>query len=382
VLEQHGVHLGREDVHAARDDHLGGAPGQEQVAVLVEVAHVAQREEAAAVGGVGLLAVPEVLEATGLGRLDVDRPHPVGRHALAVVVPDLDHGPGRRAADAARLAQPVLGADEGAAAFGRGVVLPDDRAEPLDDRALDGNRRRGGAVQHVAQRRGVVASLHLVGQREQSVEHRRHHVRVRDAVLLDEAQRLLRLPAVHQRHADASVEWQRQIEGERRGVVERPGAQAQVVARAKGRARDHLRAETAGGRRLLAVDALGPAGRARGVEHGAADLGILEVVARLGREQGVVGLEARNLAPARQPHLRLRSPLGGTGDDVGEAGVGDEGACLAVVDDVGDLVRLQVPVDAGQPQAGAQGGAPGLGELGAVRAEQRDCVSRLEPAGA
>ena len=30
------------------------------------------------------------------------------------------------------------------------------------------------------------ARLHVVGQREQAVEHRRHHVRVRDAVLLDE----------------------------------------------------------------------------------------------------------------------------------------------------------------------------------------------------
>ena len=48
VLEQDRVDLGRIDVHAAGDDQVGAAVGEEQVAVVVEVADVAEREVVAA----------------------------------------------------------------------------------------------------------------------------------------------------------------------------------------------------------------------------------------------------------------------------------------------------------------------------------------------
>src|SRR5947207_2112079 len=44
MLEQRGVHLGRVDVHTARDDEVGGAVGEEQETVVVEIAQVAERE--------------------------------------------------------------------------------------------------------------------------------------------------------------------------------------------------------------------------------------------------------------------------------------------------------------------------------------------------
>ena len=50
-------------------------------------------------------------------------------------------------ADGARLAQPLLRAHERARPFGRGVVLPHDRAEPLDQPLLHLDRARRGAVQ-------------------------------------------------------------------------------------------------------------------------------------------------------------------------------------------------------------------------------------------
>ena len=85
------------------------------------------------------------------------------------------------------LLQPLLRADERARAFGRRVVLPHDRAEPLDQPLLHVDRTRRGAVEDEdAATTCRSASLHVVGQRQQPVEHRRHHVRVRDAVLLDE----------------------------------------------------------------------------------------------------------------------------------------------------------------------------------------------------
>ena len=63
VLEQHRVDLGRVDVHAAGDDEVGGAVGEEQVAVVVEVADVAEGEVVAPVRPVGLVRVLEVVEA-------------------------------------------------------------------------------------------------------------------------------------------------------------------------------------------------------------------------------------------------------------------------------------------------------------------------------
>ena len=72
VLEEHGVDLGRVDVHAARNDQIGTAVGQEQVAVMVHVAHVAEGEVLPPVGGLRLLDVLEVLEPTDRRCLQVD----------------------------------------------------------------------------------------------------------------------------------------------------------------------------------------------------------------------------------------------------------------------------------------------------------------------
>ena len=50
VVDQHRLDLGRVDVHAARDDHVDLAVAQEQVAVVVEVADVAEGAAAPAPG--------------------------------------------------------------------------------------------------------------------------------------------------------------------------------------------------------------------------------------------------------------------------------------------------------------------------------------------
>ena len=176
------------------------------------------------------------------------------------------------------------GADERARAFGRGVVLVHDRAEPLDQRLLHRDRTRRGAVDHVAaatRRRSVARTL--VGQREQAVEHGRHHVRVRDAVALDQPQRLLRVPAVHQH--DAGAVHQRQASARtpaaRRGTAARcTGAAGSCPGRTFAAVTEGVRATAYG---LRARDALGPAGRARRVEHARAELGIVDVVAGLAR---------------------------------------------------------------------------------------------------
>ena len=62
------------------------------------------------------------------------------------------------------------------------------------------------------------------------MEHGRHHVGVGDAVLLDESQRLGGVPLLHDHDGHAVEQRQGDREGQRGGVVERPGAQVGVDA--------------------------------------------------------------------------------------------------------------------------------------------------------
>jgi hypothetical protein len=93
VGEQHGLHLGGIDVHAARDDHVGLTIAQEQVAVVVDVADVAHGEELAGTVRRGLVGIVVVVELPQ--RLtEVDE----ARHArwalVALLVDDPQHHAG------------------------------------------------------------------------------------------------------------------------------------------------------------------------------------------------------------------------------------------------------------------------------------------------
>src|SRR5262245_7681988 len=74
MADEHRLDLGRVDVHAAADDEVGAAVGEEQVAVVVDVPDVAQREVVAGVRAFGLLGRLVILEARAVGRrrLQVD----------------------------------------------------------------------------------------------------------------------------------------------------------------------------------------------------------------------------------------------------------------------------------------------------------------------
>src|SRR5439155_13017472 len=97
-------HLPREDVLAARDDHLGVPAVDEEAAVIVEVADVAGGEQ-----------LPEMLLApaarVALERelvADEDAPGLAGLDVVAVLVDDPDDGPARRLAGGARRRAHVL----------------------------------------------------------------------------------------------------------------------------------------------------------------------------------------------------------------------------------------------------------------------------------
>ena len=134
---EHALDLGGVDVGAAGDDQVGAAVGDEEVAVVVELAEVAGGEDAVAKRGARLLLGAAIAERPCAGRARRSgRPRPRGS-ARPVVVEDVDLVPRPRRADAARLAQPFLGADAGEAAL-RGAVELGDRAgrEHLHDAAL------------------------------------------------------------------------------------------------------------------------------------------------------------------------------------------------------------------------------------------------------
>ena len=109
VAEQHGLDLGRIDVHAAADDEVRAAIGEEEVAVVVDVADVAEGEVVAAVGAVGLLGRLVVLEATARrGAFRYTVPIVSGARLVAVVVEDADVVGRVDLPDGARLLQPLV----------------------------------------------------------------------------------------------------------------------------------------------------------------------------------------------------------------------------------------------------------------------------------
>ena len=117
VADQHFIDLDRVDVHTARNDQLSRAPGEEQVAIGIETAHIAEREPVTAIARVrfGLLFV--VLEPSGRRRLHVDQPFRPLRDRIAFDIQQLDLDTRHGFADGARLLQPLMRADEYTAAF-------------------------------------------------------------------------------------------------------------------------------------------------------------------------------------------------------------------------------------------------------------------------
>ena len=214
-----------------------------------------------------------------------------------------------RLADGAGSGEPGRGVDEAARALGRRVVLPHDRPEPLDDAPLHRHWAGSGAVEHRAQRRDVVAFPHLRRQREQPVEHRRHHVRMGDPVRLDQGQCRLGVPPLHQHDAHPVSDRCRERECERRGVVQGTGAEV-AVALAIGEQVDGGR-----GRGVAPVDTLRSSGGTRGVQHRGAKHRVVDVGAGLAGQLVVIGPEALDVPADRQRHPTPGSlPPGTRGD--------------------------------------------------------------------
>ena len=205
MLGQRLLRFGWVDVHAPRHHHVAEPVGDEDVAVGIDVADLAQREEPGLrVRGRCLLRVVRVLDAP-TRRIPEEQPalRPRGELLAAGVEDDGRqrwHGP----ADGARVVEPLLARDGARRPdLGGAVGLGEHRAPPLDHRPLDRNGAGGAGVGDELEGRDVVAGSHLVGQGEEPHEVGRDHDRGLDTVLLDRSERGLRVeaPEDHRGHA-------------------------------------------------------------------------------------------------------------------------------------------------------------------------------------
>ena len=357
------------------------AVGEVQVALLVDVADVADGLPAAGVSRRrGLVGVVEVFEVEAA--LEVDLAGLTGRQLGAVFADDV-HRTGQRTTDRARVGEPLVGGDQRRAVrFGGGVVLVDDRAPPVDHLLLDLHRARRRGMHDPLQARHVVALAYLGGEFEHAGEHHRDELAVGDAMFGDRIQGALGVELLHHHRGDAAcLGLHRPHRGS--GVIERCGTQVHRVGMHPERhqcghqprrlRRRHVR--------QLAFDAFGASGRARGVlQQIALDLVDDRGVRLVGHAFGVARPSLQGaVGDQQQRRQAVGQFVGQTRQGVGQLGRSDDRLRGAVVDDVCRLGRGQVRVDRHVVQARAAGGPHDRVHVGVVLHQDRDRVALDQP---
>jgi hypothetical protein len=247
----------------------------------------------------------------------------------SVLVEDADLETGKGLADAAWLAQPLLGGDDGAHALAGAVVLPDGvRGEHVHDLPLHGLRARCRRVEDLPHARQVIRLPALLGHLEDADEVRRHHVGVGDPMPVDERERLLRVPARHDDDRSPLDEVHLGV-GTRSRVIGRTTQQMDVVGSEPPRLHVRLWRGFAGGFGDGPLDPLRPAGRAGRVVH-PHDRGAEEVLrgGEVGAEIGIVGADQCRRGALDAVRGRLRRGVVGVGEHL-RTGVHEQVADLA-----------------------------------------------------
>ena len=232
----------------------------------------------------------------------------------------------------------------------------------------------------------VMPAAHPFGQFQHPAEHRRDELAVRHPVALDQAQVLLGIEFLHDDHGPAVADGQvdRRL---RRRVIQRGGREVGKpvpVLPQPGQEAEH--GELVTGRDVVQGphDALGPAGRARGVQHRRpqAFIGYRRAGEGAGRflevsEDAVVSGAVHDQA-GRQPRAVPRRLQGHLAARPG----GDQEPGGAVVQDVGQLRRGQVGVDARVVQARPLPRTAGLQVPVVVLHEDGIVIQPAQPPGA
>jgi len=196
MRQQRGLHLGGIDVHAARNDHVDLAVAQVEIALIVELTHVADGEVVAVTVGGGLLGIALVGELPH--ELEVHGADGAAWHLVAIVVEHFHVGTHPRTPDGTGMREPLLRTRQRATTLRRAVELVDHGTEPREQALLELDRARRGGVYHLPQRRHVVLGAHVFRQCHQPVQLGGHHGDVGDAVRVDQPERAFGVPLLHE----------------------------------------------------------------------------------------------------------------------------------------------------------------------------------------
>ena len=383
VFDQQVLGFLRIDVHAARHDHERLAVGEEQVALVVEIAHVADRRPALCVERVARLRFVFVVFEPGSRRRRFE-PHRADfarRQHRTVVVDDVDRTQ-QRLADRTGMGEPIGRGDVGAArAFGCGVVLVDDRTPPVEHLALGLDAARRGRVQRDLHRRQVVLRARLLGQLQHAHEHRRHPLRMGDPVLLDQGERGFGIEVLHDDRGAAEAHRREAVE-QRRRVIQRRGREVDRILVHAPDVGDHPHLDGLFADRLardLVLHPLRPPGRPRRIQHARAFELLFQRRGRIARERGFVVVVALDRSADREADLHVGHLAGELDRELTKLGADHDCLRVAVVDDVRDFVGGEVRVDACVEEARALRGPARFEVLDAVLHHDCDVVAETEP---
>ncbi len=354
MLEQHRLDLAGLDAQAADLHLLVGTAQVVQAAVGAPAREVAGAVHAAAgramrIGdeALGTQQRPAQVATRQARARDVELARHAGRHRLQAAVEHVHLRVPDRPADRHALrrglrafAFPRGDVDCG---LGRAVEVVQLGAQALMALRLQRGRQRLAAADHAAQR-GAAGGRGLA---KEDLEHRGHEMQRRDALVGDQAREVGRVlvaagPGEHQRGA----------------VDQRPEELPHRHVEARGRLLQHAvvgREAVARLHPLQAVDdgamrhhrALGPAGRARGVDH-------------VGRVRGIERDGEVGLVAIRQIGNRLRpidqQARGIGGQHLRERLGGDQARGSCVAEHEGDAIGREIGIDRQVGRAGLQGG--------------------------
>ena len=379
MLVDHGFDLGRVDVDAARDDHVLLAVADEEVALVVEVRDVTHRLPVRAVLGEAFVGV---VVAVHLERGPDEQLTRFAERRFRTVVEDdahLDRPVGLAARTG--FSQLVLRRqDRHHPELGGAVHLVEESVAELGDQLLlQRVRDRRGVGDERAHRRKVGARELTRWERDDALELRGCAERVGDAVFLDQPEPRggIELPQDDDRPADRVRE---RREGERAGVVERPGGDVHRVGHEQVQPLEHGAHRTRVGAR--AQRALRSAGRARRVDHGCAGRpdsdGHIGVDGRVGlrREQIVPPGAARgNVAPEHEDAADLGQLVEHRRDRGCLFGVDHDHRCVGVVDDELHLAGVEAVRDGDRRERGLPARVDRGDDLERVRSAPRDAIA-------
>ncbi len=210
----------------------------------------------------------------------------------------------------------------------------------------------------------VVGGPDLLGQLQHAHEHGRDPLAVGRSVLLDEGEGLRRVEVLHD-HDGRPEAQEVHAEGQRGGVVERGGGEVDgVLVRPEDEAdqRGHGLRGAQWGAGEGGLDALGPTGGARGVEHRHAFDGAGRLLGGLGGEQVLQRLAAVDGAADRRQQVEAAELVHELRHLVGLGRRGDQDPAARVLQDVAQLLGREAGADGRVVQPGVAG-APGQREV-------------------